>query len=220
MRCGHCSTDYHPQTDNYGIGADADGVWVLEWEKCPRCQKFNMRLLSGPSHPGDRNEMLYVEKTRPFHPKEGASREPAPAEVPETLAEDYNDACRVLSDSAKASAALSRRCLQIILREHAKVKPSDLSSEIDEVLASKQLPSYIASDVDAIRQYGNFAAHPIKSTNSLEIIDVEPGEAEWSLDVLVQLFDHYFVGPAEAQKKRDALNAKLAEAKKPPLKKP
>jgi hypothetical protein len=38
--------------------------------------------------------------------------------------------------------------------------------------------------------------------------------------VLLELFDHYFVGPAEAQKKRAALNAKLADAKKLPLKQP
>lgn len=164
--------------------------------------------------------MWKVNRSITVYPKGGASRKPAPPDVPKQLAEAYNDACRVLPESAMASAALSRRCLQIILRDHAKVTASNLSSEIDEVLASKQLPTYIANDVDAIRHYGNFAAHPIKSTNSLEIMDVEPGEAEWSLDVLLQLFDHYFVGPAEAQKKRDALNAKLAEAKKPPLKKP
>ncbi|MFZ0686079.1 MAG: DUF4145 domain-containing protein [Terriglobales bacterium] len=177
-----------------------------------------MRLVSGPENPNRLGYMMYVQKVRPFHPKEGASRKPVPPEAPNGLAADYNEACLVLSDSPKASAALSRRCLQIILREYAKVKPQDLSKEIDEVLESKQLPTYIANDIDAIRHYGNFAAHPVKSTNSREIIDVEPGEAEWLLDVLVQLFDHYFVGPAEAKKKRDALNAKLAEAKKPPLK--
>ena len=108
-------------------------------------------------------------------------------------------------------------------REHAKVKPQDLSNEIEQVLASKQLPTYIANDIDAIRHIGNFAAHPIKSTNSgevVEVVDVEDGEAEWTLDTIVQLFDHYFVGPAEAQKKRDALNAELADAKKPPMKQP
>jgi len=46
-----------------------------------------------------------------------------------------------------------------------------------------------------------------------------PGEGGWLLDVQVQLFDHYFVGPAEAKKQRDALNAKVAEAKKSPLRK-
>src|SRR4030088_3523806 len=107
----------------------------------------------------------------------------------------------VLADSPKASAALSRRCLQTILREHARVKPQDLSKEIDEVLASKQLPTHLANDIDAVRHYGNFAAHPIKSTSSGEIFSVEPGEAEWQLDLLEGLFDFYFVGPAESKRK-------------------
>jgi hypothetical protein len=82
------------------------------------------------------------------------------------------------------------------------------------------LPQYLATDIDAVRHIGNFAAHPIKSTSSGEIVDVEPGEAEWQLDVLEGLFDFYFIGPAEPKKKRDALEKKLADAGKPPLKKP
>ena len=148
------------------------------------------------------------------------SRKPAPSDVPQSLREDYNEACLVLADSPKASAALSRRCLQAILREQAKVKPQDLSKEIDEVLAAGKLPTYLGNDIDAVRHYGNFAAHPIKSTSSGEIIPVEPGEAEWQLDLLEGLFDFYFVGPAESERKRVALNAKLADAKKPPMKKP
>lgn len=220
MQCGHCSADYHPETKTLIVGKDRDAFWQIDFETCPRCERFNMRLVRGFSLPDVPNVMFQAHGHSVVYPKGGILRQPAPADVPRGLAEDYNEACLVLADSPKASAALSRRCLQIILREHAKVKPQDLSKEIDEVLASKQLPTYIAQDIDAIRQVGNFAAHPIKSTNSLEIIDVEPGEAEWLLDVLDQLFDHFFVGPAEAQKKRDALNAKLAEAKKPPLKKP
>jgi uncharacterized protein Smg (DUF494 family) len=38
------------------------------------------------------------------------------------------------------------------------------------------------------------------------------------LDVLEGLFDFYFVQPAVLQKKRDALNKKLAEAGKPVMK--
>jgi hypothetical protein len=38
------------------------------------------------------------------------------------------------------------------------------------------------------------------------------------LDVLEGLFDFYFVQPAAAQKRRDALNQKLAGAGKPALK--
>jgi hypothetical protein len=220
VQCGHCQADYHPATQMRELGRDADCGWRVAFETCPRCNKYNIRLENGDPSPIDSNRILTRRGSRVVHPKGGISRKPAPADVPKGLAEDYNEACLVLADSAKASAALGRRCLQIILREHAKVKPQDLSNEIGEVLASKQLPTYIANDIDAIRHIGNFAAHPIKSTNSGEIVDVEDGEAEWTLDTLVQLFDHYFVGPAEAQKKRDALNAKLADAKKPPLKQP
>ncbi|MBA7699015.1 hypothetical protein ES703_107699 [subsurface metagenome] len=111
---------------------------------------------------------------------------------------------------------MSRRCLQRLLREVAKVKPSNLSNEIDEVMES--LPSHLAESIDAVRNLGNFAAHPMKSTNTGEIIDVEPGEAEWLLDVLEGLFDFYFVQPATLKKKRQALDAKLKDAGKPEMK--
>jgi len=221
MRCGHCGTEYHPLTDHKILGNDADEqLWQIDYETCPRCKRYNMRLLWGNAHPQAPATMLGLKGSRVIHPKNGMVRKPAPPEVPKAIAEDYNEACSVLADSPKASAALSRRCVQAILREHAKVKPQDLSKEIDEVLDSKQLPTHLADDIDAIRNYGNFAAHPIKSTSSGEIVPVEPGEAEWQLDVLVLLFDFYFVGPAESKRKRNALNAKLADAKKPPMKKP
>src|SRR6202022_3137311 len=57
-------------------------------------------------------------------------------------------------------------------------------------------------------------SHPMKRTHTGEILDVEPGEAEWSLDVLEAQFDFYFVQPAQLQKKRDELSKKLAAAGK------
>jgi len=76
----------------------------------------------------------------------------------------------------------------------------------------------LADAIDAIRNIGNFAAHPIKSKQTGQIIPVEPGEAEWNLDVLESLFDFYFVAPEKLKEKRDELNKKLQEAKKPPMK--
>jgi len=148
----------------------------------------------------------------------GSSRPPCPLQVPEEFAEDYAEACLVLPDSPKASAALSRRCLQHILRDVAKVKHSDLSSEIQEVLDSNKLPSHIAEILDAVRQVGNFAAHPIKSKSTGEIIEVEVGEAELNLDILEALFDFYFVQPARIAEKKAAINKKLQDAGKPPMK--
>ena len=80
------------------------------------------------------------------------------------------------------------------------------------------LPSYLADGLDAVRNTGNFAAHPMKSTNTGEIIDVESGEAEWNLDILEGLFDFYFVQPSRLQEKREKLDKKLHDAGKPPLK--
>jgi hypothetical protein len=123
----------------------------------------------------------------------------------------------VLADSPKASAALSRRCLQQLLREYAKVKPQDLYNEIQELLDRGTLPSDLAEALDHVRVIGNFAAHPIKSQCSGEVLAVEPGEAEWLLEVLESLFDFYFVRPEILRRKREAINRKLQEAGKPPL---
>ena len=94
----------------------------------------------------------------------------------------------------------------------------DLAGQIQEVLDSKQLPSHLADALDAVRNVGNFAAHPIKSKSTGEIVDVEIGEAEWCLDVLEDLFDFYFVQPEKLKKKKAALNKKLKESGKPPMK--
>jgi len=197
------------------VGIDKDGGWVLARQHCPACERLFLILKNGPANPGDKFTGLFaVWKEMLVYPR--ASGRPCPAEVPKELAADYTEACLVLADSPKAAAALGRRCLQHLLRETATVKPGNLSDEIEQ--AMKTLPSQLAESIDAIRNIGNFAAHPMKSQKSGEIIDVQPGEAEWTLDVLEALFDYYFVQPALLQKKRDALNAKLKAAGKPAMK--
>ena len=141
-----------------------------------------------------------------------------PVEVPDPYRQDFLEACDVIKSSPKASAALSRRNLQAILREKANTKKKDLADQIDEVITLGLLPTHILEGLDAVRNIGNFAAHAIKSTSTGEIVEVELGEAEWNLDVLESLFDHYFVQPALTAKRRAALDAKLKDANKPPLK--
>ncbi|MCK6588754.1 MAG: DUF4145 domain-containing protein, partial [Polyangiaceae bacterium] len=148
----------------------------------------------------------------------GVARSPLPPEVPEEYSQEYREACLVLADSPKASAALSRRCLQRLIRDKAGITRKDLAKEIDALLASNTLPRHVAENVDAIRQFGNFAAHPIEDTATGEIIDVEAGEAEWSLEVIETLFDFFLVQPTRLAAKKAALNSKLAAAGKPPMK--
>lgn len=157
-----------------------------------------------------------MQKSMLVWPK-GVSRAPIPPEVPPGIAGDYEEACLVLSDSPKASAALSRRCLQAILRDKAGTTKKDLNDQIEEVIQAAKIPTHIADGLHAVRNIGNFAAHPMKSTTTGVIIDVEPGEAEWNLDVLELLFDFYFVQPAVAAKRKAELNKKLKAAGKPEL---
>lgn len=218
MKCPHCLENFHEifHTDTLWAGtsagkehSDPDGQWSYKATTCPACERFAIYLLLGTAT-GRRTIQVW--------PK-GIARSPLPREVTEPFATDYREACNVLADSAKASAALSRRCLQSLLRDKAGTKSRDLAPAIDEVLASKTLPSDLANAIDAIRNVGVFGAHPLKSTNTGAVLDVEPGEAEWNLDVLEDLFDFYFVRPARLAAKRAALDKKLAEAGKRPMKK-
>jgi len=216
MKCPHCLIAFSEQYEQFVIGSDKTlQNWMIRYCKCPECDKMIV-FLSGYTYSttggGEPEKVDFLVYPRAI------SRTPVSPLVPDQHSSDYKEACLVLSDSPKASSALSRRCLQSILREIAGVKGSTLNDEIDEVLKSGGLPTYLAESIDAVRNIGNFSAHPIKSTSTGEIVDVEPGEAEWLLDVLEGLFDFYFVQPAIMKAKRAALNKKLSNAGKPPMK--
>ena len=138
------------------------------------------------------------------------NRQPIPPEVPDSFLADYKEACLVLAYSPKASAALSRRCLQHILREKAMVKEANLYNEIEAVINNHALPSDVVDSIDYLRKIGNLAAHPMLNSNTGEIVPVEPGEAEWCLEVIEMLFDYYFVRPAKTQQRRQAFDQKMS----------
>ena len=225
MKCPHCLVSFHDSWTSWffrggdgrkAVVHDREASFAFSSTTCPSCKKliFELNRLSRqtPSRPSPKETKTIV------YPK--ASARPVAEEVEEKFASDFREAGLVITDSEKASAALSRRCLQNLLREKAGTKAGNLANQIQEVLDSGKLPSHLGEAIDAVRAIGNFAAHPIKSTSSGEVIDVAPGEAEWNLDTLEGLFDFYFVQPAQLAKKRDALNKKLKDAGKPSLKEP
>ena len=207
-KCPHCFEVFNADKHFDTIGIDPDGHWLIEYQKCLACMKWIVWMIRT-----DRGNQYRVM----IRPK-GTNRSPIPVEVPEDFAEDYREACLVLADSPKASAALSRRCLQHILREKAGVKnQNDLAKAIQEVVGDPGVPSDISASLDAVRNIGNFSVHPNKSTNTGEIVDVEPMEAEWCLETIEVLFDFYFVRPTKLKGRKVALNEKLVEMGKPPI---
>lgn len=222
MKCPHCNVEVNDSFELLETFYNSlSNVNLEEWAVfkmlCPNtdCKKAIIDIQCYKLDV-NRNKIATKINIRAYPLTNG--RPPVPSEVSEKIAQDYTESCLVLSLSPKASAALSRRCLQNLLREKARVTKKDLAKEIQEVIDSGNLPSYLSESIDAIRNIGNYAAHPLKSTASGEILDVEPGEAEWALDVLEQLFDFYYVQPAKLAAKRVALDAKLATIGKPPMK--
>ena len=206
MKCPHCLTTFHSTLREQPLLIEDNEHWYVLHELCPECDKAIIWIRYG-----DDDKCILV------NPR-AISRSPVPKEVPGEFVEDYIEACLTFADSPKASAALSRRCLQNLILEKAGIKKGDLSDEIQQVIDSGKLPSQLSDAIDAVRNIGNFAAHPIKSRRSGEIVDVEPGEAKWNLDTLEGLFDFYFVAPEKLRQKRDALNKKLQDVGKPPMK--
>ena len=223
MRCPHCLVTIFAQPGDFSLGFDRDFHWWIRTFLCPSCMRYVIQLVKHPPGPGIPRSQAGEQFPAPLnavssliHPK-ATNRQPVPAEVPEEFTADYREACLVLADSPKASAALSRRCLQHILQENSDAKTqNNLAKTIGEVIDDPKTPRDVAGSLDMVRNIGNFSAHPNKSTNTGEIVPVEPVEAEWCLDVIEMLFDLYFVRPSEIQRRRDRVDEKLADTGKPP----
>jgi hypothetical protein len=221
LKCPHCQTTFSDHWANVAVTEDPDGSWWVRKTTCsekPRCGRAVLVLdRVYPAGTDSKGNVLYSHETTTIHPRTGGRAAPAP-EVPADYVGDYVEACRVLIDSPQASAALSRRVLQHLIRKQAKIKGRDLADEIQKLIDGSALPGYIAEQVDSCRQFGNFAAHPVEDKMTGAIVPVEPGEAEWALDTLEALFDFYFVQPAIIARRRAETNRKLADAGKPPMK--
>lgn len=183
--------------------------WITYTMSCPGCRMPMIRLHEHKAGAG----AFLIHYAYPRN-----ALRPIPKEVGSPYREDFEEACAVLPISPKASAALSRRCLQMVLRDCGGFTQKDLAPQIEAAIASGKLPSHLSEAIDAVRNIGNFAAHPMKSQVTGAIVEVEPGEAEWLIETVDGMFDFYLVQPALLKAKRDALNKKLAEAGKPPLK--
>lgn len=213
MQCPHCNTAFHEAWTEYTLmGKNAEtSQWDIEYLNCPECHRLVARLKGWQEVDNTRA----VDRQILIHPK--SAIRPIPTEVTEPFRKDFEEACAVSELSPKASAALSRRLLQLIIRDKAEIKARSLEKEIEALVASNTLPIDLAEDLDALRNVGNIASHPMTNEHSGEIVDVEPHEAVWLLDIIEELLDFYFVRPALRAKKRDSVHSKLVGAGKPGL---
>ncbi len=217
MDCPHCGIAFHDRWMNTTLANSKSGdtVWSASSTICPVCKNVIIKLSQiRPVPPGQVPTTLTELLAYPC----SSFRKPVPPEVPKHIKTDYEESCAVLNSSEKASAALARRCLQAILHDKSYTQ-RDLAKQIDALLneadSEKAIPTGLRMTIDAIRNFGNFSAHPVTDQTSLQVIDVDPGEAEWCLEIFEDMFDHFYVRPAQARLRKDALDKKLAAAGKP-----
>lgn len=148
---------------------------------------------------------------------EGTAK-PQPEYIPKPLRDDYYEACLIRELSPKASATLTRRCLQGMIRDFAKIKKGRLTDEITTLMKSVELGtadrSISAESVEAIdhvRSVGNIGAHMEKDINM--IVEVDPGEAQALIELVEMLFDEWY-GARERRKQRLSKVSAIADEKK------
>lgn len=227
MICPHCRIGINVEFKYYPIiaqkwnkeNSDYGSGFELKSGLCPACGELIVILTEADIYDSvnhgvsmhQRNQEIIIFPKYKFHKE-------LPSEVQGAYRKDFFEAYQVLDISPKASAAISRRLLQHLLREEFKITRNNLVQEIEEFISRNDIPPYLIDSVDAIRNVGNFAAHPMKSINTGEIIEVEYGEAEWLLEVVEALFDYALVQPKRIEDRRKRLNEKLRELGKPEMK--
>lgn len=121
--------------------------------------------------------------------KPQSEAKPFPDYIPAPIRQDYEEACLIVALSPKASATLSRRCLQGIIRDFWEIRRSRLVDEVNALAGKIDASTWKA--IDSVRSIGNIGAHMEKDINS--IIDVEPEEAELLLRLIEVLLDEWYI---------------------------
>lgn len=121
--------------------------------------------------------------------KPQSSAKPFPNYIPAAILQDYQEACLICKLSPKASATLSRRCLQGIIRDYWGITKNRLVDEINELQSQIDATTWRA--IDAVRSIGNIGAHMEKDINL--IVDVGPEEADLLIELIEVLLREWYM---------------------------
>lgn len=175
----------------------------------PKCKEYvvtaNLTKLSYKAGEWHRGAHLLSWKLRPQ-----SQAKPYPDYVPEVIQADYEEACLIKDLSPKASATLSRRCLQGMIRDFWKIRKKRLIDEINAL--QPKIDPLTWKAVDAVRKVGNIGAHMEKDINI--IIDVDPGEADMLIGLIELLIKDWYVTRHEREQQLSEI-VEMSAKKKP-----
>ena len=196
MQCPHCHSEISVTPHVFALGEDKDGTWQVASSRCPACSRLLVNICTKDGC------------TYPAWPA-NSIRPRLSDDVPAEFAAEYLAACQIISYSPEASAAISRRLLHRFLAAHTGAGSGGLAQQIDKAARSTELPPYLKDALHTLSRVAKISPDSEKSRRPEVLSPVEPGEAEWLLDVIQPLFELYFVQPARLQRQQDALEEKI-----------
>ena len=208
MKCPYCATTIHVNWNEIIFPSRLPGVcdsdledgYAIQHGFCPECRKLIVYLRHGVVTSGYDNDnrfwMTDVEEENIIYPRYSVGRN-LNQYVPEKYAQLFQESEEVNNISPRASATLSRYLLQMLLHEELQIQKKNLEEELTELERRGNIPTKLVTMLQVMRRVANFGAHPKKSTNSNEIVEVEEGESTVMLDLLEEVFDYIFVKPKQ-----------------------
>lgn len=157
----------------------------ITFHKCPNCNKISI-VLKGV---GSDTEDIFI----PVYPQSLAKQ--FPSYIPLQLRQDYEEAYAIANLSPKASATLSRRCLQGMIRDFWGITDNKLADAIKKL--ETRIPASQWKAIDSIRKLGNIGAHMEKDINL--IVDIEPDEATILLKLIELLMEKWYINRSEEE---------------------
>lgn len=169
-----------------GDGTPSDkSTLKISFYNCPNCGQYTIKANGIGTAVRDVNVPI-----RPI-----SSAKQFPDYIPEGIRQDYEEACAIINLSPKASATLSRRCLQGMIRDFWGISKSRLIDEINEL--QNKIPAQQWKVIDGIRRIGNIGAHMEKDINL--IVDIDPDEAQKLIKLIEHLLEQWYIDRHEQE---------------------
>lgn len=159
---------------------------------CPECKQYTITAEG-------KGDALPDSKVKIF-PNSSAMQ--FPNYIPESIRNDYQEACAIVDLSPKASATLSRRCLQNMIRDFWKITKPTLFKEIEALDAV--IPATQKKVLHSLRQIGNIGAHPETDVNT--IIDINIQDASALIKVIEFFIDKWYIDRYEQEQLFNEIN--------------
>lgn len=179
------SVDSHEFNPNTGKMVPISSCVRIEYFKCPNCGQYTISV----SGAGDGVSDVHA------HLRPASLAKQFPDYIPEAIRNDYAEACAIVELSPKASATLSRRCLQGMIRDFWDIKESNLAKAIEQL--EEKIPAAQWRVINGVRRIGNIGAHMEKDINL--IVDIEPDEAQKLIKLIEHLLEQWYINRHEQE---------------------